>query len=88
MISILVQMILKAPWKRKEGGKRFRFIGNTWEEVSNSDFNLITKSEAQVWLGLIHLLLDPECRSKYVFTSSNKDFILKVPMTFSYLTNS
>lgn len=38
----------------------------------------LTKPEAQVWLALYNLLMEPECRRKYEFTTHNKNEVLKL----------
>lgn len=37
----------------------------------------LTKTEAQVWLIVFHLLCNPDCRNKYEWNSYRKDIVLK-----------
>jgi hypothetical protein len=51
---------------------------NRWEKVPRHERFQLTKPEAQVWLALYNLLMEPECRRKYEFSSYNKNEILKL----------
>jgi hypothetical protein len=38
---------------------------------------MVTKPEAQVWITMFHLMMQPECRQRYHFNSFRKDQILR-----------
>jgi hypothetical protein len=81
MICSCVYLIEKAPWLRKKPTNQKqlqRFDSGIWKDISVEDLPLLSKIEAQVWLTLYHLLLEPECRKKYDFNDHNKSIVLRV----------
>eukprot|EP01147_Barroeca_monosierra_P002629 gene2629-5531_t len=75
----LVELISRRPWIRNIDGKTQRLQENQqWQTVSRTDVLQLSKFEAQVWLALYNLLMEPECRRKYSFNSYNKNQILRL----------
>jgi hypothetical protein len=77
-IISLVYLIEKAPWKKREKGKTFKWINSAWVEVPPDDLLKVTQYEAQVWLAVNNLVVDPECRKKYEYNSFRKDTVMKL----------
>ena len=70
------------PWERKRIVKGNpvieRYTDTKWTEVKPEDIPKLGKIEAQIWLSLHVLLLEPACRAKYHFSTYTKDEVLKV----------
>jgi hypothetical protein len=77
MIVTLVQMIEKSPWirKRKELEK---FENGTWHRIQPDDLEVVTKLEGQVWLALMNLTLENECKKKYQYSKQNQSVVLRL----------
>ncbi len=71
-------MLQVSPWHKKEDGKIYLYEDNKWSEIVPANKNKLNKVAAQVWLALYNLIMEPECRKKYAYTSSNKPTILKL----------
>eukprot|EP00056_Hartaetosiga_gracilis_P003410 m.63502 g.63502 ORF g.63502 m.63502 type:complete len:452 (+) comp11443_c0_seq2:572-1927(+) len=77
--SALVTLVISPPWTRQRDGKLQKLDEmNEWVDVPPSDRFKLTKNEGQVWLALYNLLMEPECRKKYSFSTYNKNHILKL----------
>ena len=74
----LVYVMENSPFKKKDKTGYKKYTGNKWESVSFEDYMKLTQYEAQVWLTLNNLLVDPETRNKYEYTCHRKETILKV----------
>ncbi|KAK5648659.1 hypothetical protein RI129_003551 [Pyrocoelia pectoralis] len=68
---LLTQMLIEKPWIRK--GRQY--VGGKWFDW---DGESVTKVEAQVWLALRQLLLDPSCPSHYKITDSRRAQLMKL----------
>lgn len=42
-----------------------RYVGNGWQAVPAADRLRLGQYDAQVWLALNNLLVEPTCRAKY-----------------------
>jgi hypothetical protein len=80
VICNLVYVIEKAPWlKSQKKSKTFeKFEDGRWKSVSKDDVLLLGKVEAQIWLSLYNLLLEPECQKKYNYNMHNHAVVLRV----------
>eukprot|EP00055_Hartaetosiga_balthica_P014926 m.85094 g.85094 ORF g.85094 m.85094 type:complete len:452 (-) comp8728_c2_seq1:232-1587(-) len=77
--SALVTLVISPPWTRERDGKTQKLgENNEWVDVPPGDRFNLTKNEGQVWIALYNLLMEPECRKKYAFTTYNKNHILKL----------
>jgi hypothetical protein len=87
LACILVYLVEKAPWirRRKDGFENFEF--GTWKKISEDDLMIVTSLEAQVWLALMNLLLEPEARKTYMYSKKNQVIILRVKF-MSWLISS
>ncbi|KAJ3393294.1 Zinc finger MYND domain-containing protein 10 [Lobulomyces angularis] len=81
-ISHLVFLIEKAPWlktKVEKNAKVFeKFDNGVWKMVDKEELFLIGKVEAQVWLSLYNLLIEPECQKKYNYNTKNHEIVLRL----------
>lgn len=78
-ICSLVFLIEKAPWFRVNKDKEYeRYQDNMWKVIPKDDLYLLGKVEAQVWIALYNLLLDPECQKNYNYNNYNHEIILRV----------
>ena len=78
IICTLVNLLVEKPWIKREGSTTYQFVENKWEVQNPKEKLKLTKTDAQIWLTLYNLLLEPECRRKYYFTTNNKQTVLKV----------
>ncbi len=64
----LVPLLCDPPWMRfsNKTGKMEGFEDNAWKQLEGDDKLKVNKNAAQVWLALNNLVVDPECRKKYV----------------------
>lgn len=60
--SALLPLVERPPWARVRKGREERFGGGAWEAVAPEDRLRLGRRDAQVWLALHALLLDPACR--------------------------
>lgn len=74
----LIYLVDRAPWKKRIGPKTYKFINGSWTEVKGDQILKLTQHEAQVWLAINNLIVDPECRLKYQYNSFRKDTLLKL----------
>jgi hypothetical protein len=75
---MLIPLLFAPPWVKRENGKSYSFQENTWTEIKPDNRNQLNQVAGQVWLTLYNLILEPECRKKYPFTTNNKPTILKL----------
>lgn len=79
LITTLVMIIETSPWMRNNNKKCLeRFDQGRWVKIDSDDFNVLSKIEAQAWLALMNLLLEPCCKRKYVYTKRNQETVLRV----------
>ncbi|XP_065832935.1 zinc finger MYND domain-containing protein 10-like [Oscarella lobularis] len=79
IISCLVELVDKPPWTHQtKDGKIVRYTEAKWCPVHERETMAVTKTEAQVWLALHHLLMDPECQRKYNYSDHRKAIVLKL----------
>ncbi|KAI9338231.1 hypothetical protein BDR26DRAFT_919504 [Obelidium mucronatum] len=94
MVCSCVHLIEQAPWiqqknasssKKSDGTtnsnkepKFLSFENGNWKEIDQEEYQRLGKVEAQVWITLYNLLLDNECRRKFIYNDSKKSVILKL----------
>jgi hypothetical protein len=79
MACSCVYLIEKAPWLKRKANKTLsRYENGSWKDISMEDLPQLGKIEAQVWLILYNILLEPECRKKYDYHEHNKSIVLRV----------
>lgn len=76
---LLITILEKKPWFQSESnGKCKKYFEGKWIEVDIEEKLKLTKTEGQIWISLLHLLLDDECRQKYIINNYRKNRILKL----------
>ena len=74
----MVEMIEKQPWTRREKDKLLKYWDGKWHAVPKEDQMKLTKTETQLWLIIIQLLLAPECQSRYEYNDFKKNSVLRL----------
>jgi len=79
MISALSYLIESVPWIRKtSNNKILRWEGSDWKEINKNDISKLCQVEAQIWIALYNLMVEPECRRKYSYTNHTREVILRL----------
>ncbi|KAJ3411759.1 Zinc finger MYND domain-containing protein 10, partial [Chytridiales sp. JEL 0842] len=78
----LTLLMENAPWVRKRKTKNGlvfeRFDNSQWTVIDRQDLEQLGKVEAQVWIALYNLLLDPECTRKHNFDEKSLEIVLRL----------
>ncbi|GFG31584.1 hypothetical protein Cfor_04769, partial [Coptotermes formosanus] len=75
---LLVNLIEKQPWTKQDpSGKTLKFEGE-WQERKGEASTKVTRAEAQTWLALRQLLLDPRCPTYYDINEYRKNQLSKI----------
>ncbi|GBG61442.1 hypothetical protein CBR_g21787 [Chara braunii] len=81
-IMTLVPLVDSPPWKRKRkvGDKVVgeKFADGRWIPIPPDEKLKLTKLDAQVWLALYNLMVEPKCRAKYRYDDFRKETVQKV----------
>ncbi|PNF19693.1 Zinc finger MYND domain-containing protein 10 [Cryptotermes secundus] len=76
---LLANIIEQKPWiKDGPSGKTLKFEDCKWQEIKGEDNMKVTRAEAQTWLALRQLLLDPRCPAHYDINEYHKNQLLKL----------
>jgi predicted Zn-ribbon and HTH transcriptional regulator len=79
MITALSYLIESVPWvRRTPSNKILRWEGSNWKEISKNDISKLCQVEAQIWIALYNLMVEPECRRKYAYTNHTREVILRL----------
>lgn len=82
----LLPLLERPPWERHgRGGRLERYSGGTWAPVASTDRARVPQQEAQVWLMLNNLLVDPAARAKLDLTTARCEVLFKLKERFSEL---
>eukprot|EP00899_Mesostigma_viride_P004491 jgi/Mesvir1/14042/Mv03116-RA.1 len=88
-IMQLVPLLDAQPWtrRRERQGKPMveKFQDGAWHEVARDERLRVAKPEAQVWLALHNLVVDPRCRARYTFDDFRKSVVGKLRRHFHEL---
>ncbi len=87
---MIVTILKREPWRYRDStsGKIKIFEDGQWRDLPREDLPRITKLQAQAWLILYNLLLDPESQRKYLLDEHRKEVILSIrPLVTEHLTN-
>ena len=74
----LVYIIEDSPFKKKEKSGFKKYNGNKWETVQYDEYLKVSQYEAQVWLAINNLLVEPETRNQYEYNNFRKETVLRV----------
>ena len=76
---LLVPLIEEKPWIRtNHADQREIYENSKWTVVEKKDYSRLPVLEAQVWITLYDVFMDPECRRKYEFSDFKKNNLLRV----------
>ena len=79
IFAVLVPLIESKPWLRVNGkGEREKYENSKWAVVEKAEYGRLPKVEAQIWITLYNLFMDPDCRKKYELTEEKKSLLLRV----------
>jgi len=79
MITALSYLIESVPWiRRTSSNKILRWEGSNWKEINKKDISKLCQVEAQIWIALYNLMVEPECRRKYAYTNHTREVILRL----------
>lgn len=59
-------------------GEREVFENQKWTVVPKEDYSKLPKLEAQVWIAIYNLFMEPECRKKYELNEYRKSNLLRL----------
>eukprot|EP00961_Rhodomonas_salina_P145675 1960974-Rhodomonas_salina.1 len=85
ILLTVVPLLDKRPWKRTVKGKKEKYDDGRWREEGADDQHRLGKTEAQVWLLVNNMLLDPDCRRKYEWSEHRKANVMQLSKYFNEL---
>lgn len=59
------------------------YENSKWNVVPKNEYSKIPKLEANLWVAIYNLFMDPECRKKYELNDFRKSNLLRVKLIFS-----
>ena len=71
VVMALIPLVDSPPWvrRRRVAGQKKRvlekFVEGKWQAIQGDERVRVCKHDAQVWLALNNLIVDPECRKRY-----------------------
>jgi hypothetical protein len=84
-VGSVLPLLMRPPWERRlagEGGRARgdieRWEGGFWRRVAPGDRHVLCSVEAQAWLLLYNVLLDPGCARKLDFSESRVEALLRL----------
>ena len=79
LLMILCPLLEKKPWESQgDDGELRRFLQGHWARVPTAEQRKMHKCEAQCWLAVYNLVVDPNVRRRYHFTSYRKNVVLRI----------
>lgn len=78
LVCGFADLLDREPWVRRSAKKNTKFANGQWQEVDRQNILVVTAPEAHSWFALHMMLCDRNCRTKYQYTKSKKDAILRV----------
>jgi len=79
-LMTLVPLLDSPPWVRRNKKKKCweKYVDGSWSAVKSDERLRLTQLDAQVWLALNNLVVDPKVRSKYMYDDFRKNEVLKL----------
>ncbi|CAD8161362.1 unnamed protein product [Paramecium pentaurelia] len=76
---LLVPLIEEKPWLRiNHNNEREVFEQSKWITLNKEDYSKLPKIEAQLWITIYNLFMDPESRRKYELNDFKKSNLLRL----------
>merc|ERR1712178_393433 len=81
----LVPLLDVAPWayRSKPNGALKTFVDGKWETQDEADYLRLNKYQAQVWLSIYNLVMEPVMRQKYEINSYRKGVLVGLRKYFN-----
>lgn len=80
----LVPLLDVAPWShRGQDGVTKTFVEGKWEEQKAEDYLRLNKYQAQVWLSIYNMVMEPAMRQKYDINSQRKNVLVDLRKYFN-----
>ncbi|XP_066255153.1 zinc finger MYND domain-containing protein 10 [Euwallacea similis] len=70
---LLTEVLLEHPWVSNDNSQQF--VGGKWKDWDGEQLGQV---EAQVWLTLRYVLLDPECAHRYPITEGRRNQLVRL----------
>ena len=78
-VGLLLPLLASPPWERTgSGGALLRWEGGAWRRTSPAERHVVCAAEAQAWLLLYNVFMDPICASKADLGESRVDSLLRL----------
>ncbi|GFQ71416.1 zinc finger MYND domain-containing protein 10, partial [Trichonephila clavata] len=74
---LFTNLLYDPPWIKEINGEKKKYTDGKWNKITSSDVMKISKTEGQIWIALIQLLLNPDCQKKYDMSGYKKEQLLK-----------
>ncbi|GFR28323.1 zinc finger MYND domain-containing protein 10 [Trichonephila clavata] len=75
---LFTNLLYDPPWIKEINGGKKKYTDGKWNKITSSDVMKISKTEGQIWIALIQLLLNPDCQKKYDMSGYKKEQLLKL----------
>merc|ERR1711907_14313 len=80
----LIPILDSAPWTyRAQDGSRKTFVEGKWKELPEDEYLRLNKYQAQVWLSVYNMVMEPTMRKKYDMNSHRKSVICDLRKHFN-----
>jgi len=81
----LVPLLDVSPWthRTKANGVLKTFVEGKWENLDENDYLRLNKYQAQVWLTIYNLVMEPSMRQKYEINSHRKGVLVGLRKYFN-----
>ena len=83
VICLAVRLLETKPWSVRQDGKLFKFDDGAWRAYKSDESDILSKTEAQIWIMLYNLMVDPACRQVYHWTNPRKAIVSKLRDLFT-----
>lgn len=79
----LVPLLDVNPWTHRSADGNKTFVDGKWEALEDSDYLRLNKYQAQVWLSIYNLVMEPTMRQKYDINSYRKNVLVDLRKYFN-----
>ena len=76
IFCVLIPLMESKPWKKTTKAGKMVYDNQQWKK--SKDLMKIPKAEAQIWLTIYNLFMNPDVRSKYELSSFRKQNLLRI----------
>jgi len=79
----LVPLLDRNPWTYRGQHGNKSFVEGKWEDLEDKEFLRLNKYQAQVWLALYSMIMEPTMRQKYDINSYRKNVLVDLRKFFN-----